>query len=948
MMKKAIMRSLCSASVSFILMFNLLGAVQSQAATVSANDAVEIVEGWLVESDHRFDTTLDTFISGIAPFYDETNELVYFVVSLAPQGFVVVAGDDLVEPIIAVSPEGSFDDNINNPLNSMLNSDMPVRVKKVKEIDKAPKGKAEEKKLKKLKEIGTKSKNKWERYKKSARGKHDKATVDRSAAADPLDGSDTDPDSLPADEYNAAEYAAGVSDVRVAPLLGTEWSQSRAQARNCYNYYTPNQYVSGCVATAMSQIMRYHQYPTEGIGLHEKTVKISGTHATRTTRGGDGSGGPYDWSKMPLTPASAPYSLENWQMIGSLLYDAGVSVSMMYASDGSAAWSTDVPPALKGVFGYANATFFYNYPSTSETVVTINSNLQAGLPVYMDISGDGAHAVVADGFGYDGGTLYHHVNLGWGGVYDAWYNLPTVDAGYNFNTIRGLGYNIFPQQTGEILSGRIVDDQGVPVPGASVSAQAQSGGAVYSDTSDDKGYYGIIVPSATTYDVSSLKTGYHEGAVESVVTGTSGSSVCGNTYNADVTMAKTRLSLKAYALGTGITLRWEDPRDVAAAFNETVYLWRSTTGSPANSPGDETQIYSGTDRHFDDTDLTPGTTYYYSLYGDDGSDNVDFGIAFDETNAAASPHGGASIMFLENSGTGFVSKWVINASGERDWGGFVSDNPMSQDWRVVGNADLNGDGIDDLVLDNPNTGYVSKWLLSSDGLRQSGGLVHTSPMSSGWRVAGVADLNGDGIDDLVLDNSNTGYVSKWLLNSSGVRESGGLIHTSPMSPGWRVAGVADLNGDGIDDLVLDNSNTGYVSKWLLNSSGVRESGGLIHTSPMSPGWRVAGVADLNGDGIDDLVLDNLNTGYVSKWLLNSSGVRESGGLIHTSPMSPGWRVAGVADLNGDGIDDLVLDNLNTGYVSKWLLNSSGVRESGGLIHTSAMSHGWAICTIAAE
>ncbi len=77
------------------------------------------------------------------------------------------------------------------------------------------------------------------------------------------------------------------------------------------------------------------------------------------------------------------------------------------------------------------------------------------------------HEVIVDGYGYNVSTLYHHLNLGWAGTADAWYNLPTISTGiYNFNSVIECIYNVFPQGSGEIISGRVLDAAGQPVSGA--------------------------------------------------------------------------------------------------------------------------------------------------------------------------------------------------------------------------------------------------------------------------------------------------------------------------------------------------------------------------------------------------------------------------------------------------------------------------------------------------
>ena len=136
---------------------------------------------------------------------------------------------------------------------------------------------------------------------------------------------------------------ANVSTVRVAPFLPTLWDQQTiadAGVVACYNYFTPpyaagsgSNYPCGCVATAMSQLMYYFQYPALGVGTNSFGIGINGAPAFASLRGGDGAGGPYLWSDMPPVPQNA--NAAQCQAIGALTYDAGVSVNMAYAANGS-------------------------------------------------------------------------------------------------------------------------------------------------------------------------------------------------------------------------------------------------------------------------------------------------------------------------------------------------------------------------------------------------------------------------------------------------------------------------------------------------------------------------------------------------------------------------------------------------------------------------------------
>src|ERR1019366_1480702 len=311
-----------------------------------------------------------------------------------------------------------------------------------------------------------------------------------------------------------------VSDVRVAPFTQTTWDQQTAAGAGttaCYNYYTPPygdgntaNYPAGCVATSMAQLMRYYQFPSTGVGTASLPITVDGADWTYTLRGGNGAGGPCVWTNMPLVPPSSP-TITQCQAIGALVADAGATVNMAYTSPGSSSAMLDAKTALVGTFHFSSAIKGYNNNLNigAGLVGMINPNLDARYPVLLGIEGTSGHAVVADGYGYSASTLYHHLNLGWSGTSSAWYSLPLIDASpYTFNVIDGCVFNAYTNGTGEIISGRVLDQIGRPVVNASVTA-TRTGGGTYTTTTDTQGIYALArIPSASYYSITITKANY--------------------------------------------------------------------------------------------------------------------------------------------------------------------------------------------------------------------------------------------------------------------------------------------------------------------------------------------------------------------------------------------------------------------------------------------------------
>ena len=146
---------------------------------------------------------------------------------------------------------------------------------------------------------------------------------------------------------------------------------------------------------------------------------------------------------------------------------------------------SDAKTALVTTFKYNNAVID---EGTSLNVGVgligmINPNLDARLPVVFGIDNSaGGHCIVCDGYGYDAfSTMYHHLNMGWGGDDNAWYDLPIIDLTdtESYINIDACVYNVFTNGSGEIISGRVLTN-GVPIANASVTA-TRIGGGTYTD-----------------------------------------------------------------------------------------------------------------------------------------------------------------------------------------------------------------------------------------------------------------------------------------------------------------------------------------------------------------------------------------------------------------------------------------------------------------------------------
>ena len=422
------------------------------------------------------------------------------VVRLEGGGFMVMGADDLVEPVIAFSAgDAPVEKDSEGPLPAILRADLAERARAA-----ARRSASSGRTL-----LGASS---------ASDSAERTATQRRWDAL--LAGNPGRRGLLASDGSNGLDE---IPDVRVEPLVKSRWGQDSNSmyygiGAQCFNYYTPNNYACGCVATAMAQIMRYHRYPASATA---KTFacNVDGSSVSKTMMGGT-----YDYDGMPLVPEA--YEWCEWyeggateaerQAIGKLTYDCAVAMRMEWGvySDGSSYGSSYggfAHDPLLNVFSYASAKSYIgnqnNGISMSLVMQAVLPNLDAKCPVMLGVYG---HEVLADGYGYSDGTLYFHLNMGWSGWCDVWYALPDVipNDQYESHVVTSFIYNIFPEATGDLLSGRVTFPDGSPNAGVVVRAYTTSRpqSLVATARTDSHGIYSLLISGASTYGTQYLVT----------------------------------------------------------------------------------------------------------------------------------------------------------------------------------------------------------------------------------------------------------------------------------------------------------------------------------------------------------------------------------------------------------------------------------------------------------
>ncbi|MGM9827414.1 MAG: C10 family peptidase [Muribaculaceae bacterium] len=224
-------------------------------------------------------------------------------------------------------------------------------------------------------------------------------------------------------KVSAAERTA--TRTAISPLCATGWDQGAPYNNLCPTKNGTRTY-TGCVATAMAQVMKYHSYPSKGIGSNSYTW--SGGNQTLSMNFANIT---FDWSNMLDKYASASSGTSAQRTaIATLMKACGYAVDMEYGVDsdgGSGATSFAIAPALVENFGYDNATHteFRDYYSTEAWEEMIYDNLKnVGPVVYCGVANGGGHCFVCDGYNTSG---YFHINWGWSNSYDGYFKLNALN-----------------------------------------------------------------------------------------------------------------------------------------------------------------------------------------------------------------------------------------------------------------------------------------------------------------------------------------------------------------------------------------------------------------------------------------------------------------------------------------------------------------------------------------
>jgi len=238
-------------------------------------------------------------------------------------------------------------------------------------------------------------------------------------------------------------------------------------------------------------------------------------------------------------------------------------------------------------------------------------------------------------------------------------------------------------------------------------------------------------------------------------------------------------------------------------------------------------------------------------------------------------------------------------------------------WHAIATADVNGDGVLDVVWREVGTGQVAIWLMASPGA--VGGVTFPANVgaNSGWSLAAAADVDGDGYADLVWRNTQSGQLVIWYMSSTGTIANPRDYGIVPLT--WELRGAGDIHGDARADLLWFQPSDGQVAIWWMAGDG---SFTARFPGAVGPGgWRPYRMADFDGDGNADILWRNEATGETAVWYLTS--VTLVGDFLISVPLAE-WTLATARDADFDGRGDLIWYGEQTGSLVRWRMLGRGI------------------------
>lgn len=243
--------------------------------------------------------------------------------------------------------------------------------------------------------------------------------------------------------------------------------------------------------------------------------------------------------------------------------------------------------------------------------------------------------------------------------------------------------------------------------------------------------------------------------------------------------------------------------------------------------------------------------------------------------------------------------------------------------REPGNADadFNGDGKADLLLQDQAGGNLLAWYMNGENILESE--IVATRVGPNWSTVGSADFDGDGDPDILWRNDVTGDISLWYMDGAEVVSDAYVATVADQA--WQIAGLSDMDGNGTPDILWHHEGTGFIIAWFIDG-GRLEREAYVNWVP-NVNWEIRGLADFNRDGAPDILWQNHRTGGIKIWFMNGINLAIE---LPIEVVDPVWEIVGASDFDGDGSPDILWQHRSSRRLSLWLMDGPTIIGVGSI------------------
>ncbi|WP_437601238.1 VCBS repeat-containing protein [Sorangium sp. So ce590] len=285
---------------------------------------------------------------------------------------------------------------------------------------------------------------------------------------------------------------------------------------------------------------------------------------------------------------------------------------------------------------------------------------------------------------------------------------------------------------------------------------------------------------------------------------------------------------------------------------------------------------------------------------------------------------GMADVLWNNTEQNLIAVWLMEGNRLLAPGSFIP-GPVGDRWFAKA-SDFNADGMADLLWRHEELGVMAIWPMDGSQLLVPGPIL-PGPGGSGWLARGI-DFNADNLADVLWSHGERSVMTVWLTDGTRPLAPGPLI-PGPLGDGWDVGAVGDFNADGMSDAVWYHPEQNLMAVWLMEGTGLLAPGPLI-PGPLGDGWDIVWSADFNGDGMADVLWNNTEQNLLAVWLMEGSQLLAPGPFI-PGPLGDGWEARTAGDVNLDAMADVVWQRAGTSEMTVWLMEGSRLLAPGPVI-----------------